>query len=120
MTDQIRLTGLEVFAYHGVLDEEKRAGQRFVVDVVLELDLATAGASDNLADTVDYGSLAGEIEALVSSERWNLIERIAERVAEVVLERAPVSAVEVTVHKPQAPVGVALEDVSVTVRRTDR
>ncbi len=120
MTDRIRLAGIEVFAYHGVLEEERRSGQRFVIDVVLELDLSAAGSSDVLEDTVDYGALAVAIETVGSSERWNLIERVAERIADTILERDLVAAVEVTVHKPQAPIAVPFEDVSVSVRRTRR
>ena len=113
----IRLTGIEVFARHGALAVERRRGQTFVVDLVIELDLSAAGESDDLADTVDYGMLAVKVHDLVAGERWNLIERVAARVAEMVLEFEAVQAVEVTVHKPQAPIPVPFEDVSVTIRR---
>jgi dihydroneopterin aldolase len=116
--DTIRLTGIRVFAYHGVLDEEKTTGQEFVIDVVLHVDLATPGASDDLADTIDYGGLATAISDRVAEERWNLIERVAGRVAELVLEDGRVAAVEVRVHKPAAPISVPFEDVAVELRRS--
>jgi dihydroneopterin aldolase len=116
-SDAIRITGIEVFGYHGVLPEEKKAGQRFLIDVDLKLDLSAAGASDDLAETVDYGLLAQRIHDVVASERWDLIERVATRVAETVLEDARVRAVVATVHKPQAPLAVGFGDVAVTVRR---
>lgn len=115
--DAIRITGIEVFAYHGVLAEEKKAGQRFLVDVELMLDLSVAGASDDLAETVDYGLLTQRIHDVVATERWDLIERVATRVADSVLEDHRIRAVAATVHKPAAPIAVAFSDVSVTVRR---
>jgi len=117
VTDSIAITGIEVFAYHGVMAEEKKDGQRFLVDVELRLDLSAAGDSDDLAETVNYGLLAQQIHDLVASERWDLIERVAARVAETVLEDARVREVVATVHKPGAPIAVGFSDVSVTVRR---
>ena len=115
--DSIRINGIEVFAYHGVLADEKETGQRFLVDLELGLDLSSAGSSDDLAKTVDYGSLAQRIHDLVASERWDLIETVASHVADAVLEDARVETVVATVHKPQAPIPVTFGDVSVTVRR---
>ena len=117
MTDSIAITGIEVFAYHGVLESEKETGQLFIVDVEVRLDLSAAGDSDDLAETVDYGLLAQQVHGVVASERWDLIERVAARVAETVLEDARVREVVVTVHKPGAPISVDFSDVSVTVRR---
>ena len=116
-TDSIRITGIEVLGYHGVLAREKSEGQLFLIDVELKLDLSAAGDSDDLAETVDYGLLAQQIHDLVASERWDLIERVAARVAETVLEDVRVREVVATVHKPGAPVAVGFSDVSVTVRR---
>ena len=118
MMDRIELRGIEAFGRHGVLPHEQELGQTFTVDVALELDLAPAGASDNLADTVDYGALSADLAAVVRDERYDLIERLATRLAEVCLDRPKVDAVTVTVHKPHAPVPVPLADVVVTVRRT--
>lgn len=117
MTDRIVVSGIEVFAHHGVLREEKEDGQLFSVDVELEIDLQPAAASDDLTDTVDYGNLAEEIHRRVAAERWNLIETVADRVADFLLEDPRVSATTVTIHKPQAPIGVPFRDVAVTVHR---
>lgn len=117
MTDRIGVVGIEVFAHHGVLAGEQADGQLFVVDVDIELDLAPASASDDLSDTVDYGRLALLIHQRVSGERWNLIETVAGRVADLVLEDRRVGAVTVTVHKPQASITVPFDDVRVTLRR---
>jgi dihydroneopterin aldolase len=116
-TDSIRITGIEVFGYHGVLAREKSEGQLFLVDVELWLDLSAAGESDDLSDTVNYGLLAQRVHEVVASERWDLIERVAARVAETVLEHARVQEVVATVHKPGAPIAVGFSDVSVTIRR---
>ncbi len=115
--DQIRLCGLKVFAHHGVLDFEAKEGQLFTIDVIIHTDLRVAGASDDLADTVDYGQLAAAIHHRVKGERHQLIERVAERVAEVVLDHARVQAVDVEVHKPQAPISVPFDDVVVVIHR---
>ena len=117
MTDRVTLTGLRVRGRHGVLAHERRDGQDFLVDVALTLDLRPAGASDRLADTVDYGGLADRLAQVVAGEPLDLIESLAERLAQVCLADRRVDAVEVTVHKPGAPIAVAFSDVSVTVRR---
>lgn len=116
--DLIRLTGVRARGFHGVLPHERRDGQDFVVDVVLSLDLSRAGTSDDLRHTVHYGEVAADVVALVEGEPSDLIERLAEQIATVVLARPLVEAVEVTVHKPQAPVGVPFGDVEVVLRRT--
>lgn len=115
--DQIRLSGVRARGHHGVLDHERRDGQDFVVDVVMELDLRPAGTSDELARTVHYGEVAADVVAVVEGEPRDLIETVAEEIAARVLARPLVEAVEVTVHKPQAPVGVPFGDVAVVVRR---
>lgn len=118
MTDRIVVSGIEVFAHHGVLEEEKENGQLFSVDVEMELDLQPAADSDHLTETVDYGALAERVHARVAGERWNLIETVAARVADLILEDPRVSASTVTIHKPQAPITVPFRDVAVTVRRS--
>lgn len=117
MTDQIVLKGISARGHHGVLDFEKRDGQVFVVDVTMQVDLVPAGASDDLADTVNYAEVAGDIVALVEGEPLDLIEALAARIADKVLSRPLVEAVEVVVHKPQAPVGHPFTDVQVRVVR---
>jgi len=118
MTDRIHLRGVEAFGYHGVLPDEKRDGQPFVVDIVMELDLARAGGSDALDDTVSYAEIAGEVVARITGPSFDLIERLAELVADDVLRHRLVDAATVTVHKPQAPVGHPFTDVGVEVHRT--
>jgi dihydroneopterin aldolase len=118
MDGTIRLTGLRVFAYHGVFPEEQADGQEFVIDVALDMDLKRAAESDELAFTIDYGALAARIHRRVAEERWNLIERVAGRVVDLVLEDERVLAVEVTVHKPNAPITAEFDDVSVSIRRS--
>ena len=116
--DTISLRGLRVFAYHGVLEEEQSAGQEFVIDVTLQLDLTIPASSDNLADTIDYGALAAAIHDRVATDRWDLIERVAGRVAELVMEDDRVFGVEVRVRKPAAPITVPFDDVAVELRRS--
>ena len=117
MADRIALTGLRVRGHHGVLPQERRDGQDFVVDVVLELDLAPAAASDDVADTVHYGDLAERLAAVVAGEPVDLLETLAERLAQVCLRDERVQRATVTVHKPQAPVPVPFDDVAVTLER---
>jgi dihydroneopterin aldolase len=117
MTDRITLTGLQARGHHGVYDFERADGQDFVVDVDLELDLAPAAASDDVADTVHYGDLAGRLVEVVTGEPVDLIETLADRLAAVCLRDERVAAATVTVHKPQAPIPHAFTDVAVTLRR---
>lgn len=116
-TDAIVLTGLRVRAHHGVFDFERANGQDFVVDVTAHLDLSPSAASDDLARTVHYGELANEIADAVRRDPVDLIETVAERVAGVVLAHDPVHSVEVTVHKPDAPIEVPFGDVAVRILR---
>jgi 7,8-dihydroneopterin aldolase/epimerase/oxygenase len=120
VSDRIALRGLRVRGHHGVLDHERRDGQDFVLDLVLDVDLAPAGVSDDLADTVDYGALAEGAAAVVAGPPRQLIEAVAAEVADQVLADPRVAAVEVTLHKPQAPIGVPFDDVAVVVRREQR
>jgi dihydroneopterin aldolase len=117
MADTIRLTGLRARGYHGVYESERQQGQEFVIDAVLELDVTAAASSDDVADTVHYGELAGALVAIVSGEPVNLIETLASRLVDACLADRRVGAATVTVHKPQAPIPHAFEDVSVTLRR---
>jgi 7,8-dihydroneopterin aldolase/epimerase/oxygenase len=117
-TDRVTLRGIEVFAHHGVLAHERELGQRFVVDVTVWLDTAEAAATDDLQATVDYGELAGAVAAAATDPPAALIETVADRVADVVLADHRVTQVEVTVHKPAAPLPVAAADVAVTVHRS--
>ena len=117
MSDRITLTGVRATGYHGVYEHERREGQVFIADVVLELSLADAARSDDVADTVHYGELADQVAAVLAGDPADLLETVAQRVADRALGYARVDAVEVTIHKPQAPIAVPFDDVSVTIRR---
>jgi len=120
MADRITLTGLAVFGHHGVFDHEKRDGQTFLVDITLWLDLGPAAATDDLTQTVHYGELAELAAAVVAGPPKDLIEAVAGEIADLVISSFPVHAVEVTIHKPSAPIPLTFADVSVTIRRSTR
>ena len=120
MADRITLTGLELFGHHGVYPAEKRDGQRFVVDMTVWLDLTDAVATDDLARTANYGALADLAARVVTGPSRDLIETVAGEIADEVMRGYPVHAVEVTVHKPSAPIPRTFADVSVTIRRSIR
>lgn len=115
--DHLTLTGLRAFGHHGVFEHERNDGQEFILDVVVWLDFAEAAGSDDLDKTVHYGVLAEQIVAAVESDPVDLIETLAERVAGVVLAHDAPRSVQVTVHKPSAPITVGFSDVSVTITR---
>lgn len=115
---RIVLTGLRVRGHHGVLPHERRDGQDFVVDVALEADIAEAVDTDEIAATVDYSAVANAVAAVVSGEPFDLIEKLAVEIAETCLRFDRVLSVDVTVHKPQAPIDVSFDDVAVQLRRS--
>lgn len=119
-TDRISLIGLSARGHHGVLPFEREEGQLFTVDVILDLGqrgTAVAAVTDSVTDAVDYSRVANGIVSIIEGEPVNLIESLADRIAERVLSFPRVVAAEVTVHKPEAPLDVAFEDVSVTIHR---
>lgn len=116
--DRIAIRGLRVFAHHGVLESERTRGQNFLIDVTVHLDTREAAAADDLTRTLDYGELALAVHQRVSGERWNLIERVAQRVAELALENPAAERVEVTVRKPEAPIPLQFDEVSVSITRS--
>ena len=118
--DEITLTGLRVFGRHGVYEVERRVGQEFVVDATLYLSTAEAAASDDVVATVHYGEAAERIAAIVAGEPVNLLETLAQRIADVLLAYDGVRMVAVTVHKPHAPIDLQFADVSVTIRRAQQ
>ena len=115
--DRIALRGLRGHANHGVYAFERERGQMFRVDAVLELDTGAAAAGDDLEKTVNYAELAQQLYAVLTGEPVSLLETLAERLARVCLANVLVDAVEITVHKPQAELGVPFDDVTVTIRR---
>nr|BFF20150.1 hypothetical protein GCM10025730_36710 [Promicromonospora thailandica] len=115
--DQVRLTGVNARGYHGVLPSERRTGQDFQADVVLYLDTRPAAAGDDLARTVSYADVARDVHDVLAGEAADLVETVAERIAAAVLARPQIEAVDVRVHKPQAPIPVPFTDVEVAIRR---
>jgi dihydroneopterin aldolase len=115
--DRITIAGLNAHAHHGVYDWERDKGQTFRVDAVLELDTARAAAGDDLDETVNYAELAQRLHAVLAGEPVNLLETLAQRLADVCLANPLVDAVQITVHKPDADLGVPFYDVTVTIRR---
>ncbi|GAA3095663.1 dihydroneopterin aldolase [Streptosporangium carneum] len=118
MTDRISVRGLRARGRHGVLAAERELGQEFVVDVTLFLDTAVAAARDDLSMTVDYGELAQDLVKVVEGEPVDLIETLAQRLADVCLSRELVFSAEVSVHKPSAPIPLPFDDVVVTITRS--
>ena len=118
VTDRITLVGLEALGHHGVFDVEREAGQVFGVDVVLGLDTRPAAVTDDLADTVDYGAVARDVLGVVTGEPVDLIETLAQRIADVCLVDERVAWTEVTVHKPAAPIEATFADVTLTIHRS--
>jgi dihydroneopterin aldolase len=115
--DELSVLGIECFGHHGVLELERAEGQPFVVDLTLGLDTRSAASSDDLRDTVDYGSLVMEVKAAVETDPVDLIETLAQRVADVCLLDDRVAYAKVTIHKPTAPIRATFSDVALTITR---
>lgn len=115
--DAIHLRGLEFYAYHGVLPEEQVLGQRFLIDMDIFSDLHQAGSSDQVGDTIHYGEVYEVIKACVTEDRHQLLEHLAEEIAQRVLEQFSCASVRIEVHKPQAPIPGIFRDVSVEIWR---
>lgn len=116
--DRIRISGIAATGYHGVFDHERERGQTFLADVVLHLDTRPAAGGDDLARTVDYGRVAQAVAEVLAGDPADLIETVAERIAATLLDLGPVTAVDVTVHKPGAPIPVPFSDVTVEIHRS--
>lgn len=117
--DVIEIRGIRGFGRHGVFDHERAEGQEFTVDVRLELDTRTAAASDRLADTVNYGTVAEQVHAAIENDPVDLLETLAQRIADLCLTDRRVTAAAVTIHKPSAPITVPFDDVLLTVHRAN-
>jgi 7,8-dihydroneopterin aldolase/epimerase/oxygenase len=116
--DRITVSGLTGHGFHGVYPPEREHGQTFRIDAVLELDTAPAAADDDLTKTVHYGELAQQLHAIVVGEPVDLLETLAQRLADCCLAYPVVHAAEITVHKPEVDLGVPADDVTVAIRRT--
>jgi dihydroneopterin aldolase len=121
MTDRIFINGLTLHAYHGVMAHEAKVGQSFTIDLELEIDLSDAARSDKVVDTVSYDKVVECASEAFSARRFRLIEAAAGGVADAVLAKFPrVSSVQVTIHKPHAPIAATFSDVGVTLVRARR
>ena len=118
MSDELSVKGIECWAHHGVFDFEKRDGQTFVVDLVLGLDTRAAAESDDLVNTVNYGTLVTDVKAAVERDPVDLIETVVQRIADVCLKDRRVEWARVTLHKPDAPIDATYSDVALTITRT--
>lgn len=118
MNDRIILTGISAIGYHGVFPEERIEGQTFIVDATLVLDLSVPGSNDHLLNTVDYSKVAHLIHDIIAGEPFQLIERLADEIAHRILQTySLIQSVEITVHKPNAPVGISIADIAVNISR---
>jgi dihydroneopterin aldolase len=119
MSDQIVLTGIHGFGYHGLFEQERKDGQDFFVDLTLSVDLTAASLSDAIDDTVNYAEITDLVVEEITNNPINLIEKLAARIAERILnQHLKVTSITVTVHKPQAPVAAQLKDIAVVVTRS--
>ena len=118
--DRIDLRGIAAHGHHGVFDHERRDGQTFVADVSLGVDLAEAAENDDLAATVDYGTITQGIHEIITGDPSDLIESVALRMVDLCLSHPLVRWASVTVHKPEAPIEVTIDDVSVTIERSKK
>ena len=119
MSDQIVLTGIHGFGYHGLFEQERKDGQDFFVDLTLSVDLTSASLSDAIDDTVNYAEITDLVVEEITNNPVNLIEKLAVRIAERILnQHLKVTSITVTVHKPQAPVAAQLKDIAVVVTRS--
>ena len=119
MSDQIVLTGIHGFGYHGLFEQERKDGQDFFVDLALSVDLSAPAQSDAIEDTVNYAEITDLVVQEITTNPVNLIEKLAARIAERVLnQHIKVQSVVVTVHKPQAPVAAQLKDIAVVITRS--
>ena len=117
-SDRLSVVGIEAVGHHGVFDFERRDGQVFRVDLTLGVDTRTAAGSDDLQDTVDYGTLVAAVKQAIENDPVDLIETLAQRIADLCLADPRVGWTEVTVHKPQAPIEATFSDVALTIHRS--
>jgi 7,8-dihydroneopterin aldolase/epimerase/oxygenase len=119
MSDRIFIKGLALHAYHGVMPYEGKVGQTFTIDLALDIDLSAAARTDKVADTVSYDKVVGCVAAAFAAQKFRLIEAAAGKVADAVLAAFPaVRKIEVTIHKPHAPIAATFNDVGVTLARS--
>ena len=118
LLDKIIIKNLEVFAYHGVLPEEKEQGQTFIVSMTLFLDTFLAGSNDDLSETINYAELSESTHEFISDTQFDLIETIAEKLAEHLLSKyGSIDKITIEIKKPDAPIDLPFEYVSVEITR---
>lgn len=115
--DKIYIEKMEFFAFHGVMEEEKKLGQKFIIDLVIEADLKNAGKTDNLEKTVNYALVYEKVKELTINNRYDLIEALAENIAEKILEDKMIKKIKVKVNKPSAPVQGIFSNIAVEIER---
>ena len=116
--DKIIIKGLEIFAHHGVFEEENLLGQKFIIDAILYVDTRKAGLTDDIKESVDYGAVCSDIKSIMQEHNYNLIEAVAEKLASgLLIKYSMVRAIDITVSKPWAPVLMPLDTVSVSISR---
>ena len=118
MSDFIEIEGISGFGYHGLFDHERRNGQSFSADVKLELKGKKASKSDEISDAVDYSEVIKLVHQIIIGEPVNLIEHLAENIANALLEEFSITSVEVVLHKANAPVGLPVRDIAVRIKRS--
>jgi dihydroneopterin aldolase len=118
MSDRIEIHSISAHGFHGVYPEERKNGQRFLVDLLLTLKSKKASKSDSLDDAIDYSNVIAVVNKVLIGDPVNLIEHLAEIIAETILKEFPVKSVEVVVHKPDAPVGIEVGDIAVRITRS--
>jgi len=118
--DSIRLQNMIFFGYHGALEAEQQIGQRFMLDAILYLDLKSAGQSDDLRDTVNYADVYSVIKELVENRRFNLLEGLAEAIAQKILADFFIEKIDIVIRKPSAPVAGIFDYVEISITREKR
>lgn len=117
-SDQIILKGIRLYGYHGVNPEEKQFGQPYIVDLAADLNLTQPGSSDQLDDTVSYTRMYRIAQSVIAGESRNLLEALAQTLADRLLSELPIAAIKVTVKKPNPPIqGSSIQYAAVTIHR---
>jgi dihydroneopterin aldolase len=115
--DKIRINNIQLFAYHGVADEEQLLGQKFEIDVELNVDLSIAGKSDDLSKTVDYSYIYEIIKNEFCNSKFRLLETVAEKISEKLLNIELIQLVIIKIRKPNAPINGNFDSVEIEIER---
>lgn len=115
--DIIEISGIKGFGFHGVFEEEKRNGQEFIVDIKINRDLKEAGIKDDLDKTINYASVIERVKDIIETGSFNLIEALAEEIAAKLKKEFLIEKIRVRVHKPNAPISIEFQDISVSIER---